>query len=105
MKLIAESDYDNQVIMGLSAFLTDIGVDVTGYRREDAIAATFWSSEDISMELAAIDLMTKYDKEAFLWSIEDSLRSAMIIAGFNEIKHRLEKVPKSKVTLQHRQAR
>ena len=89
MKLIAESEYENQLIYGLCGLLRDLKVDVEGYQHEDAIATTFWSVDDIQMGIEPICIASRTDKQAFLFSIEDDLRKAMVRAGTDVIEDAL----------------
>jgi len=85
VKLIAESNYENQILNGLVCLLSDLGMDVTGYQHEEAVAATFWSADDFTMEISSMTDCSKTDREAFLLSIEEIIRGAMIEAGYNVI--------------------
>lgn len=85
MKLIAENPHDDQVIGGLSALLNDLGVETDSYLQEDALAAVFWSANDLELEADALSYMSKEDRIAFLTSIEDSIRASMRKAGFRTI--------------------
>lgn len=89
MKLIAETEYENQLVYGLCSLLRDLKVDVDGFQHEDAIATTFWSSEDLIMCIDPLINPSKFDKQAFLFSIEEDIRSAMIMAGAKVIEKKL----------------
>lgn len=102
MKLIAETEYENQVIHGLTNLLRDLGVDAEGFRREEAVAEIFWSPDDFTMELASIRNATKEDRESFLMAIEDKLRSAMISAGYEVITQELTNSRRNQLHLAHR---
>lgn len=92
MKLIAETEAENHILRGLTTLLNDLGVDAEGYRQEEAVAMTFWSSDDFSMDLAAIKDASKEAKESFLCANEDRLRAAMIAAGYQVISEQLSKL-------------
>ena len=89
MKLIAETDYENQIVHGLCSLLRDLKVDVDGYLHEQAVATTFWSADDFIMHHESIRNASQSDRQAFLFSIEDKIRSAMRGAGANVIQHEL----------------
>ena len=89
MKLIAETSYEDQIVMSLTAFLNDLGVDAYGFRQEDTFGATFWSANELDLEVNALSYMSKEDRIAFLASIEDQLRSSMRKAGLRTISNAL----------------
>jgi len=89
MKLIAETEYENQLVHGLCSLLRDLKVDVDGYLHEQAVATTFWSVDDFIIQLESIRNASQIDRQAFLLSIEDKIRSAMQIAGANVIQQEL----------------
>lgn len=70
--------------------MLDLGIDVNTYENEEAIAVAFWNAHDhmpIPERLAA---MSELDRAAFLYSIEDQLRAAMLAAGYRAIEHALD---------------
>ena len=87
MKLIAETQYEDQLLMSLTTFLREMGIDAEGYRQEDAIAPVFWSANELELEADALSYMSKEDRIAFLCSIEASLRSTMRRAGLRHISN------------------
>ena len=54
MKLIAETDYENQIVHSLCSLIRDLKVDVDGYLHEQAVATTFWSADDFFMHHESI---------------------------------------------------
>lgn len=80
MKLIAETQEESSLIEGLSALLCDLGVDTEGLRHNEAIATSFFSSEDITI-CQGTDHMTAEERISFLRSIENNVRQAMLRAG------------------------
>ncbi len=85
MKLIAENQHDDQILLNLTALLSDLGVEVDSYRQEEALAPVFWSANELELETDALSYMSKDDRIAFLRSIEDSLRASMRKAGLRTI--------------------
>jgi len=92
MKLIAENEHDDQVLGGLTALLSDLGIETDSYLKEDALAAIFWSANDLDLETDALSYMSKEDRIAFLLSIEDSLRASMRKAGLRTINRAIEHI-------------
>lgn len=90
MILIAENEHDDQVLGGLTALLIDLGVETDSYLQEDALAAVFWSANDLELEADALTYMSKEDRVTFLLSIEDSLRASMRKAGLRTINRAIE---------------
>ena len=103
MKLIAETEYESQVIYRLADLLRDLGIDAEGFKREEAVAEVFWTPDDFTMELASIHNATKEDRISFLMAIEDKLRSAMITAGYEVITQELTCTHRNQLYLAHRQ--
>jgi len=88
MLLIAENDKENRVLDGLAALLCDMGIDTDSYREDEAIAVTFFSTDDLSINEEFMD-MTVEEQSAFLHTIEDSMRAAMLSAGHKVISRAL----------------
>lgn len=80
MKLIAETPQESRIIDRVCALLEDLGIAADGYRKNEAIAATFFSSEDI-LAGTGWQHMCPEEQEAVLCSIEDTVRRAMRTAG------------------------
>lgn len=80
MKLIAETPYESRIIDRLCVLLGDLGISADGYRQDEAIAATFFSSEEI-LSGTRIQNLCPEEQEAVLCSIEDTVRRAMRTAG------------------------
>lgn len=85
MKLISESQYEDMVVSGLTALLCDLGIDADGYTEQEALALTYISPEDFSIECGSLH-MTKEDQLAFLKSVEDNVRTAMLTAGYEAVQ-------------------
>ncbi len=85
MKLIAENQYEDQVIAGLTALLCDLGVNADGYTKDEAMAVTFFTPDDFDLEASAIR-MTRDDQIALIRAIEDNIRTAMFTAGYEMIE-------------------
>ena len=102
MILIAENQYEDQLLMSLTALLTDLGVNVDGLKQEDALVPMFWSANELELETAALCYMSKDDRIAFLLSIEDSLRASMRKAGFHTISSKLARAQGGQVHLNAR---
>ena len=96
MKLIAETSKENQQLCGLTALLCDLGVDVDSYEQEEAIAVAFWNAHDHMPVPDRLAAMSDADRAAFLHSIEDQLRAAMLSAGYCAIEHALDRAEKGK---------
>lgn len=90
MKLIAETQQESRIVDGLSALLNDLGVEVDSYRRDEAMAVTFFSTNHFTMpeELLGLD---REEQSAFLCSIEDAMRGAMLAAGYRTINKALRR--------------
>lgn len=88
MKLIAETQQESRIVDGLSALLSDLGVEVDGYRQEEAIAVTFFSTNHFAMPEELLGL-SRDEQSAFLSSIEDAMRGAMLAAGYRTINKAL----------------
>lgn len=86
MKLIAENSHEDQLLPGLVSLLRDLRVDACGFRREEAFAPIFWSSEDFSLELPSIKEISEEERTAILANLESDLVEAMILAGFDVIQ-------------------
>jgi len=88
MLLIAENEKENRVLDGLTALLCDMGIDTDSYREDEAIAVTFFSTDNLSVNEEFMD-MTVEEQSAFLHTIEDLMRSAMLSAGHRVISRAL----------------
>lgn len=88
MKLIAETQQESRLVDGLSALLSDLGVEVDGYRKDEAVAVTFFSANQFAMPEELLD-MSADEQSAFLCSIEDAMRGAMLAAGYRTINKAL----------------
>ena len=102
MKLIAETQEESSKLNGLSALLLDLGIDVDSYENEEAIAVSFWNAHvhmPVPERLAA---MSELDRAAFLYSIEDQLRAAMLAAGYRAIEQALDRAELGKVPARNR---
>ena len=104
MKLIAESQYEDQVLIGLTALLCDLGINADGYTRNEALAVSFISPEDISLESKSIH-MSFDDQLALIHSIEDSIRNAMVTAGYATIERAIRHAKGGKVHINRALAR
>lgn len=102
MKLIAESNFENQLLPGLVSLLRDLRVDACGFFREEAIAPVFWSSDDFSTELSSMKRLSKDELTAILCDLEPDMQDAMILAGFQVIEKYLQKANGSQVYQHHR---
>ena len=91
MKLIAETRKENEQLCGLAALLCDLGVDVDSYEQEEAIAVAFLSAHDPMPVPERLAAMPEEDRISFLRSIEDSLRTAMLAAGYLAIERALDR--------------
>ena len=89
MILIAENQHEDQLLMSLTALLTDLGVEVDSLRQEDALAPVFWSANELDLQTDALSYMSKDDRIAFLLSIEAPLRASMRKAGLRTISSKL----------------
>lgn len=85
MKLISENQREDMVICGLTALLCDLGIDADGYTQQEALAATYIFPDDVTLECSSLH-MTREDQLAFLKSIEDDIRAAMLRAGYEAIE-------------------
>ena len=83
MKLISENKQEDRLLQGLVLFLQDLNLDVIGHTSRDALALTYWTTQDLPSFLS-LD-----ERESFLKSIEEDLYAAMIIAGYETIEKHL----------------
>lgn len=97
MKLIAETQEESSKLNGLSALLLDLGIDVDSYENEEAIAVSFWNAHDHMPVPERLAAMSELDRAAFLYSIEDQLRAAMLAAGYRAIEHALDRAELGKI--------
>ena len=103
MKLISENSYEDHLINGLVALLRDLNVDAIGFRRADAIASTFWSYEDFSLELPFLKELSREELTAMLEDLEPELMKAMVLAGFEVLDNSLRHATGAQVHRHHRQ--
>ena len=92
MKLIAESQEESSKLSGLSALLSDLGIEADSYESDETIVIALVNAYDdlkVSDRLAA---MPEENRTAFLSSIEDQLRSVMLAAGYKAIETALDRV-------------
>ena len=101
MKLIAESQYEDQVVAGLTALLCDLGVSADGYTEDEAMAQTLISPDDVDLQASSIR-MSREDQIALIRSIEDSIRTAMITAGYETIERAIQKADGGKAHISRR---
>ena len=104
MILIAENNYEDQVLPGLVSLLRDLRLDACGFYHADAIAPIFWSSDDFSLELASVNGLTKDDMSAVLANLEPDLIEAMILAGFEVIDNYFADADGTQIHKHHRSA-
>lgn len=97
MKLIAETQEESSKLNGLSALLLDLGIDVDSYENEEAIAVFFWNAHDHMPAPERLAAMSELDRAAFLYSIEDQLRAAMLAAGYRAIERALDRAELGKI--------
>lgn len=103
MKLIAETQEESSKLNGLSALLLDLGIDVDSYENEEAIAVSFWNAHDHMPVPERLAAMSELDRAvAFLYSIEDQLRAAMLAAGYRSIEQALDRAELGKVPARNR---
>lgn len=102
MKLIAETQEESSKLNGLSALLLDLGIDVDSYESEEAIAVSFWNAHDHMPVPERLTAMSELDRAAFLYSIEDQLRAAMLAAGYRAIEQALDRADLGKVPARNR---
>lgn len=81
MILIAETKEENIMLPGISALLTDLGVEVIPYRTDEAFAVTFWSADELSHIYAEHFNLTHEEAVALLEEIEPFLHATMTSAG------------------------
>lgn len=103
MKLISESNLEDQLVPGLVSLLRDLNVDACGFRRSDAIASVFWSHEDFSLELPFLKALSKDEMTAMLEDLEPEILKAMVLAGFEVIDRSLRHAVGTRVHRHHRQ--
>lgn len=102
VKLIAETQEESSKLNGLSALLLDLGIDVDSYENEEAIAVSFWNAHDHMPVPERLAAMSELDRAAFLYSIEDQLRAAMLAAGYRAIEQALDRAQLGKVPARNR---
>lgn len=102
MKLIAETELEDQLISGLVDLLRDLKVDACGFRRGEAIAPVFWASEDFSLQLSSIKKISKDEITDLLESLEPKIQDAMILAGFEVIEKYVNATKCTQVHQHHR---
>ena len=102
VKLIAETQEESSKLNGLSALLLDLGIDVDSYESEEAIAVSFWNAHDHMPVPERLTAMSELDRAAFLYSIEDQLRAAMLAAGYRAIEQALDRAVLGKVPARNR---
>lgn len=81
MILISETKEENIMLPGLSALLTDLGVEVISYHTDEAFAVTFWSASELSHIYAEHFNLTHEEAVSLLEEIEPFLHAAMTSAG------------------------
>lgn len=91
MKLIAESQEESSKLSGLSALLSDLGIEADSYESDETIVIALVNAYDdlkVSDRLAA---MPEENRTAFLSSIEDRLQYVMLAAGYKVIETALDR--------------
>lgn len=91
MKLIAESQEESFKLSGLSALLSDLGIDVDSYESDETIVIALVNAYDDLQIPERMTAMPEEDRAAFLSSIEDQLRSVMLAAGYKVIETALDR--------------
>lgn len=102
MKLIAESQHDDQIISNLVNLLSDIGVPADGYRQEESFGLMLWSVYELDLEADTLTYMSKEDKIAFFRSIEPAMQANMRKAGLQTISKAISKAQGGRIHINAR---
>ena len=89
LKLIAETEEENILLNGIGALLTDLGVCVTEYRKEEAYAPVFWSAIELSRLYSSRFNLTYENAASVLDELEAQLYMTMANAGAQLIENTL----------------
>lgn len=89
MKLIAETEEENQMLAGTSALMRDLGVDVSEYRTDEAYALMFWSADELTHVYTERYNLTREEAVYLLEETEMFLRMTMAAAGSKYLERAL----------------
>lgn len=91
MKLISETTQEDKIVISISALLNDLEVDIECFESSEALATVFWNVHDFLPKESKLSNLSEQERMQFFHLMEEEIRSAMIIAGYEAIEEEIRK--------------
>lgn len=95
MKIISEAQEEDHMVIAVSYLLGDIGVYAEPFERSEVIAPVFWDASDYLLDYCDAEKIPYIKRQEILLELEEDIRSAMVLAGFEAIQNGFRKYIKN----------